>query len=89
MKVASWNVNSVRARKDRLLRWLEVHRPDVLCLQEIKVTAEEFPMLEVGGLGYRAALFVAPLPELKKPVLKVPLPELKKPSLYPTSPKFP
>ena len=56
MKVASWNVNSVRARRERLLRWLETQRPDVLCLQEIKVTAEEFPMEEVRALGYRAAL---------------------------------
>jgi exodeoxyribonuclease-3 len=56
MILASWNVNSVRARKERLLRWLEAHRPDVLCLQEIKVTAEEFPMEAVRALGYHAAL---------------------------------
>ena len=41
--VASWNINSVRARTDRLLGWLEARRPDVLCLQELKCTDEQFP----------------------------------------------
>jgi exodeoxyribonuclease-3 len=54
--LASWNVNSVRARKERLLRWLDTKKPDVLCLQEIKVTEEEFPLEEVRSLGYHAAL---------------------------------
>jgi exodeoxyribonuclease-3 len=56
MILASWNVNSVRARRERLLRWLDLRKPDVLCLQEIKVPAEEFPLEEVRALGYRAAL---------------------------------
>ena len=56
MKLATWNVNSVRARKDRLLRWLETHRPDVLCLQEIKGNAEDFPTSETTALGYYAAV---------------------------------
>lgn len=56
MKIATWNVNSVRARKDRLLRWLETHRPDVLCLQEIKGNEEDFPTVETTALGYHAAI---------------------------------
>jgi exodeoxyribonuclease-3 len=54
--IATWNVNSVRARKDRVLRWLEKNRPDVLCLQEIKVTEADFPLAEATALGYYAAL---------------------------------
>jgi exodeoxyribonuclease-3 len=56
MKLATWNVNSVRARLARLLRWLEANQPDVLCLQELKVEDESFPLLDVQALGYHAAL---------------------------------
>src|SRR5438132_9295864 len=52
MKIASWNVNSVKARLPHLLACLEEARPDVLCLQETKCPAADFPMLEVKGLGY-------------------------------------
>jgi exodeoxyribonuclease-3 len=52
VKVASWNVNSVKARLPHLLAFLEEAQPDVLCLQETKCLAAEFPMLEVKGLGY-------------------------------------
>jgi exodeoxyribonuclease-3 len=54
MKIATWNVNSVKARKDRLLAFLERHEPDVLCLQELKVTDEAFPLEEIQGAGYHA-----------------------------------
>ena len=57
MKIATWNVNSVRAREERLLAWLERHQPDVLCLQELKVQADAFPTLALRGLGYEAAVF--------------------------------
>jgi exodeoxyribonuclease-3 len=57
VKVATWNVNSVRARLGRLLDYLRTRAPDVLCLQEIKCTDEQFPRLELEALGYRAALF--------------------------------
>lgn len=53
MKIATWNVNSLRARQDRVLDWLERTGPDVLCLQETKVTDAEFPSLEFQRLGYR------------------------------------
>ena len=52
MKVASWNVNSVKARLPHLLAWLEEAQPDVLCLQETKCLAGDFPTLELKGLGY-------------------------------------
>ncbi len=43
MKITSWNVNSIRARLEHVLDWLEENDPDVLCLQEIKVQDEHFP----------------------------------------------
>lgn len=55
MRIATWNVNSVGARLPRLLDWLGTAEPDVLCLQEIKCAAEDFPSDAVGGLGYEAA----------------------------------
>ncbi len=57
MVIATWNVNSVRARLPRLLRWLERRQPDVVCLQETKVVDEEFPRADVEGLGYHCTLF--------------------------------
>lgn len=56
MKLATWNVNSIRARKDRLLRWLASHAPDVLCLQELKATEDQFPFEEVQEGGYHAVI---------------------------------
>ncbi len=56
MKIASWNVNSIRARLERVLAWLETQRPDVLCLQEIKVTGEEFPAQALAAAGYHAVV---------------------------------
>ena len=56
MLIATWNVNSVRARQERLLAWLDKHRPDVLCLQELKAVEEAFPFDAVGEAGYRAAV---------------------------------
>ncbi len=59
MKIATWHVNSVRARHDRLLAWLAAHEPDVLCCQELKVTDEAFveevfPAGELAAAGYHA-----------------------------------
>jgi len=56
MKVVSWNVNSVVARRERLLAWLGKHQPDVLCLQELKAIDDGFPRAEVEALGYHVAL---------------------------------
>lgn len=57
MKIATWNVNSIRARLPRLLDWLGRVGPDVICLQELKVANEEFPQQELEALGYRAVFF--------------------------------
>ena len=55
MQIATWNVNSVRARLPRILPWLEEHGPDVLCLQETKVIDELFPTEPFEDLGYQIA----------------------------------
>ncbi|MFD0634402.1 exodeoxyribonuclease III [Catenulispora yoronensis] len=55
MRVATWNVNSVTARVERLVGWLGSAKPDVLCLQELKTTDEAFPAEQVAELGYEAA----------------------------------
>jgi exodeoxyribonuclease-3 len=57
MKVATWNVNSIRARRQHVIDWLDAARPDVLCLQELKVTEEDFPFANIEELGYEAAVF--------------------------------
>ncbi len=56
MKIATWNVNSIRARLPNLLDWLNSAAPDVALLQEIKTVAEGFPELEIGDLGYNVAV---------------------------------
>lgn len=53
MKIASWNVNSVKVRLPLLLAFLQEVEPDVLCLQETKCPAADFPRLEIAALGYR------------------------------------
>jgi exodeoxyribonuclease-3 len=53
VKVASWNVNSIRVRLDHVLDWLADARPDVLGLQEIKVPDEKFPLEEFAQAGYQ------------------------------------
>jgi exodeoxyribonuclease-3 len=56
MLIATWNLNSIRARLERLRRWITAHRPDVLCLQELKVQDANFPHEAIENLGYRAAV---------------------------------
>ena len=56
MRIATWNVNSVRTRLDQVLAWLQQERPEVLCLQETKVTDELFPLEAFEGLGYTMAI---------------------------------
>jgi len=56
MKIATWNVNSIRARHDRALAWLDKHRPDVRCLQELKVIDDVFPVEAMAEAGYHAAV---------------------------------
>jgi exodeoxyribonuclease III len=52
VKIATWNVNSVKVRLPHLLDFLKSAQPDVLCLQEIKCLESDFPALEVRSLGY-------------------------------------
>jgi exodeoxyribonuclease-3 len=54
MKIASWNVNSIRKRLDRVIPWLAEHQPDVLCVQETKVEDDAFPHAEIAAAGYHA-----------------------------------
>ncbi|XBQ16134.1 MAG: exodeoxyribonuclease III [Oceanicaulis sp.] len=52
LAVASWNVNSIKARLPNVLDWLKEKSPDIACLQEIKTVDEAFPRLEIEELGY-------------------------------------
>lgn len=54
MKIATWNVNSIRVRLPHLIEWLAEHSPDVVCLQETKVPDELFPHDELRAAGYPA-----------------------------------
>jgi len=56
VKVATWNVNSIKARLGHVLDWLETAKPDLLCLQEIKCPATDFPTLELTSAGYHAEI---------------------------------
>ena len=56
MRIATWNVNSVRQRLDHLLDWLKECEPDVVCLQEIKCLAEAFPRAQIEAAGYNVAV---------------------------------
>ena len=53
MKIATWNVNSLKVRLPQVLEWLAAHEPDVLVLQEIKQVAEAFPAEALQTAGYR------------------------------------
>lgn len=54
MKIATYNVNSIRKRLPIVLEWLRVHQPDVLCLQETKIQDQDFPILAFEAAGYHA-----------------------------------
>ena len=56
MKIATWNVNSLKARREHLLRWLGEFDPDVVLLQELKGVEDIFPMADVNAAGYEAAV---------------------------------
>lgn len=57
MKIATWNVNSLGVRLPQLLDWLKLHQPDVLCLQETKLTDDKFPHAEIAAAGYQVQWF--------------------------------
>ena len=54
MKLATWNVNSLKVRLPHVADWLRAQDPDVLCLQETKLEDSKFPLQEIAELGYRA-----------------------------------
>lgn len=57
MKIATWNVNSLTARLQHVLDWLTANPVDVLCLQELKMTDDKFPLEVLKSAGYDAAVF--------------------------------
>jgi exodeoxyribonuclease-3 len=57
MLIATWNVNSILARMSSVMRWLDLVRPDVLCMQETKCTDDKFPTLLFQERGYQCQLF--------------------------------
>ena len=56
MKIATWNINGVKARIENLKKWLEQCQPDIACLQEIKSIDDNFPKSELEELGYNVAV---------------------------------
>ena len=46
MKIATWSVNGIRARQSQLAEWVATERPDIICLQEIKATLEQVPVMD-------------------------------------------
>ena len=54
MKLATWNVNSLKVRLPHVIDWLSQHQPEILCLQETKLTDDNFPITELAAAGYRA-----------------------------------
>lgn len=56
MRIATWNVNSIRQRMDNLRAWLTERQPDVVCLQETKITDDSFPKGDIEDLGYNLAV---------------------------------
>ena len=58
MKIATWNINSIKSRVQHVINWSEVNQPDVLCLQETKCPDDKFPIQKLRAVGYEhAALF--------------------------------
>ncbi len=56
MKIATWNINSIKARLPNVLDWLARAEPDIVCLQELKCRNEAFPSLEIEDMGYNIAV---------------------------------
>ena len=56
MRIATWNVNSIKQRLENLLAWLKERQPDVVCLQETKCVDDSFPREAVEALGYNLAI---------------------------------
>src|SRR5690606_31385838 len=52
LRIATWNINGIKARLELLVRWLDEEKPDIVGLQEIKSIDEAFPRAEIEALGY-------------------------------------
>ena len=57
MKIATWNVNSLAVRLPQVLEWLAANPVDALCLQELKLVDDKFPLAEFEAAGYHSAVF--------------------------------
>ena len=87
MKIATWNVNSIKSRLDHVIKWSEMNQPDVLCLQETKSLDEKFPTRKLNSLfpfievfGERAYNGVAILSKLPLTNIQKNLPREKTPA---------
>src|SRR6476660_494240 len=56
MKIATWNINGIKARIEAATTWLKSASPDIACLQEIKCVDEAFPSFEFEAMGYNVAV---------------------------------
>ena len=56
MRIATWNVNSIKQRMDNLTAWLTERQPDIVCLQETKCVDDAFPREPLEALGYNVAV---------------------------------
>ena len=56
VKIVTWNVNSIKARREHVCKYLKLAEPDILLLQELKLTEENFPRMEIEDLGYNCAV---------------------------------
>src|SRR5499426_1110728 len=56
MRIATWNVNSIKQRIDNLTAWLAERQPDIVCLQETKCVDDAFPREPIETLGYNVAV---------------------------------
>src|SRR3546814_15308014 len=52
MRIATYNINGIKARLPRLLEWLTETQPDIVCLQELKTSDETFPEKDIRDIGY-------------------------------------
>src|ERR1700730_11284834 len=56
MRIATWNVNSIKQRLDNLVAWLSERQPDIVCLQETKCVDDVFPRAPVEAVGYNVGV---------------------------------
>ena len=78
MRIATWNVNSIKARLPNLIEYLREASPDVLLLQELKLTEEAFPEMEIGDLGYNSAVWGQPTYNGVAILSKLPIADVKR-----------